>query len=183
MLRNRSFLIGLGAGIIIGALLFQLMLSGEQSRERLALVGTEAEEKLYTSEEVESMIQAERDLIQKEQEKQPVTDINSVEVTPQAAEKQKAEPIEEVPTDTPVIEHVIRIEVGSGLTKTAKLLADNHIIDDQAEFVRRMKKSAKLVRAGYFLFHENSTVEEVITVVTGQPLTQVEAELIISNKK
>ncbi|OMF36780.1 hypothetical protein BK133_09055 [Paenibacillus sp. FSL H8-0548] len=183
MLRNRSFLIGLGTGIIIGALLFQLMLSGEQSRERLGLIGKETEETLYTSDEVESMLQAERALIQKEQEKQPVEETNSPIATPQAEVSQTAEPTEALQTEKPVIEHVIRIEVGSGLAKTAKLLANDRVIDDEAGFVKQMKKSAKVVRAGYFLFHENSTVEEVIAVVTGQPLTQAEAELIISNKK
>lgn len=183
MLRNRSFLIGLGAGIIIGALLFQFMLSGEQSRERLGFAGTETQEKLYTPAEVDSMIQAERELIQKEQEKQPVAEVNSDTESPLEEVSQTTEPAEELPSDKPVIEHVIRIEVGSGLSKTAKLLSADHIIDDEAGFVRQMKKSAKLVRAGYFLFHENSSVEEVIAVVTGQPLTKAEAELIISNKK
>jgi hypothetical protein len=183
MLRNRLFLIGLGSGIIIGALLFQLMLSGEQSRERLGWVGTETEEKLYTQDEVDSLIEAELELLQTEQEKQQTSENSAREATPVVDEIIATEPTAEIPTETEVIQHVIRIEVGSGLAKTAKLLADVHIIDDETGFISQMKKSAKVVRAGYFLFDENSTIDEAIKIVTGQPLTKAEAELIISNNK
>jgi hypothetical protein len=196
MLKNRSFLIGLGAGIIIGALLFQLMLSGEQSRERLGQMGQGEGEKLYTQAEVEAMVQADRDSTQTKDETQPTASPAAVKDEPVAENNASTDAPEIAPTDIVTeasaevpaaeleeIEYVIRIEPGSGLSKTAALLAANRIISDEAGFVNQMKKSKKQVRAGYFLFHENSSVKDAITVVTGQPLTKAEADLINSNKK
>lgn len=196
MLKNRSFLIGLGAGIIIGAMLFQLMLSGEQSRERLGLMGQGEGEKLYSQAEVEAMIQADRDSTQTKDETQPTASPAAVKDEPVAENNASTDApaiaptdiVTEAPAESPAaeleeIEHVIRIEPGSGLSKTAELLAANLIITDEAGFVNQMKKSKKQVRAGYFLFHEKSSVTDAITVVTGQPLTKAEADLINSNKK
>jgi len=193
MLKNRVFLIGLGAGIIIGALLFQLMLSGEQSRQRLSDLGKESEEKFYTQLEVDALLKAAQDSVQLNQETK--TDKDTQEVKPTA----KADPVKEqttgdakvdkaAPTDAPAKEsppakHVIKIDAGSGLTKTAELLAANKIIKDKTAFISKMKKSKKLVRAGYFLFQEEITVDEAIRVVTSQPLTKEEVNLLTASKK
>ncbi|CAM4275962.1 hypothetical protein FHS16_002126 [Paenibacillus endophyticus] len=191
MLKNRIFLIGLGLGIMIGALLFQLMLSGEQSREKLAERDNETTDKLYTQIEVDALLKAERDSIEldqdvgseaSKQETQP-----AVTPVPSAEPPNKVEETAESPTVVPenekaVINHVIRIKAGIGLSKTAELLTSNHIIDDGAAFIAEMKKSKKLVRAGYFLFHEDSTIEQVITVVTSQPLTEEQAAALSSAK-
>lgn len=189
MLKNRTFLIGLGTGIIIGALLFQLMLSGEQSRLKLNERDSSAEEKTYTQVEVDALLKAERDSMQLDQE-----------ISAGAEETKKAAtpvPVKELPTHTtsnetkataaPVkkaaVKHVIRIEAGTGLSKTADLLASKGIIDDQAAFVQKMKKSKQLVRAGYFLFQERITVDAAIAIVTGEPLTKEQADALTSSKK
>jgi mannose-1-phosphate guanylyltransferase len=192
MLKKRVFLMGLGAGIIIGALLFQLMLSGEESRQRLNDLGKESEQKLYTQLEVDALLKANQDSLQLNQETK--TDKESQEPKPAA----KADPVKEqtsealvdkaAPTvvpakEQPAAKHVIRIEAGSGLTKTAELLASNHIIQDKTAFISKMKKSKKLVRAGYFLFQEEITVDEAILVVTSQPLTKEEVNLLTASKK
>ncbi|OBZ16907.1 hypothetical protein [Bacillus sp. FJAT-26390] len=189
MLKNRLFLIGLGAGIIIGALLFQLMLSGEQSRQKLGQMGTEPSGKLYTQVEVDALLEAERDSFKLDQEAKAGTKTQAEPKTEPAKEEQPAATMDAPsPTAEPVkeeaaIKHVIRIEAGSNLTKTAELLAANHIIDNKTAFISQMKKSKKLVRAGYFLFQEKMTVAEAIVVVTGEPITKKEADAITSSKK
>jgi hypothetical protein len=196
MLKNRVFLIGLGAGIILGALLFQLMLSGEQSRQKLGQIGTESSEKVYSQVEVDALLKAERDSFKldqeaktgiKEQVEPPVTTAEPAKEKPPADKpaSSAAAPTSDV---NPVkkqaaVNHVIQIEVGLGLTKTAELLAENRILDDKAAFVSQMKKSKKLVRAGYFLFQEKMTVAEAIAVVTGEPLSRKEADAITSSNK
>lgn len=175
MLKNRAFLIGLGAGIILGALLFQLMLSGEQSRQKLGQFGNEAAEKLYTRAEVDALLEAEK------LEGQPAAAVEPVKEEPSGGNTK-----EEVPAAEPVKEkaaavHVIRIEAGLGIANTAELLAAQNIIHDQAAFISHMNTSKKLVRAGYFLFQENITVDEAITVVTGQPLTKAQADAITAS--
>jgi hypothetical protein len=193
MLKNRVFLIGLGAGIIIGALLFQLMLSGEQSRQKLSQISPDSSEKLYTQVEVDALLEAERDSFKLDQEAKTGTETQVEPKTESAKEDSPVEkPAASVDSPTPTVEpvkedavvkHVIRIEAGSNLTKTAELLATNHVIDNKTAFISQMKKSKKLVRAGYFLFQEKMTVAQAIEVVTGEPITKKEADAITSSKK
>jgi hypothetical protein len=169
MLKNRAFVIGLGAGIILGALLFQLMLSGEQSRQKLGQLGNETAEKLYTRAEVDALLEAEK------LKGQPVAAAEPVKKEPNAGKTKEAAPSAEPVKEKAAAVHVIRIEAGSGLAKTAELLASQNIIHDQEAFISHMNKSKKLVRAGYFLFQENISADEAITVVTGEPLTKAQA--------
>lgn len=192
MLKNRSFLLGLGAGIIFGAVLFQLMLFGVQSRQNLQKIDHEKNEKLYTQDEVDAMLKAEKDSAQiNEQTKGGESEPEALPspttapvvkeqetVKPEATSSEKA--VKETKT---VVQHVLRIESGSGLTATASLLAENQIIQDQTAFIQQMKKSKKLVRAGYFLFNEGSSVAEAIKIVTSQPLTKSQANSINSSLK
>ncbi|OME80025.1 hypothetical protein BK120_19470 [Paenibacillus sp. FSL A5-0031] len=189
MLKSRVFLMGLGAGIIIGALLFQLMLSGEQSRQRLSDLGKESDEKLYTQLEVDALLKANQDSLQLNkdntggQETKPADDSDKAKEQTSEAKTDKAAPMAVPVQEQSKVKHVIRIKAGSSLTNTAELLASNKIIKDKTAFVSKMKKSKKLVRAGYFLFHEEITVEEAIRIVTGEPLTSSEVNLLTANKK
>lgn len=182
MLKNRVFLIGLGAGIILGALLFQLMLSGEQSRQKLGQIGNESVEKLYTRVEVDALLKAERDNARvteaAKQVEQPAVEAEPVKVETNEGKSDEGAPATETAEKKVAVKHVIQIKAGSGLAKTAELLAAQNIIDDQFAFVSHMKQSKKLVRAGYFLFQENITVDEAVTVVTGQPLTSEEVKAL-----
>lgn len=161
MVKNRALFIGLGAGIIIGALLFQLMLLGEQSRLNLEQIGNETDERLYTQTEVDALLKAERDLVQ----------IDEQTKTKAVKADGKAAPNEGKPDSSKPEQHVIRIEAGYGVTEAAELLAKHNIIQNEAAFINQMKNSNKRVRAGYFLFQERITVEEAITVVTSNPIT------------
>ncbi|KRE39869.1 hypothetical protein [Paenibacillus sp. Soil522] len=174
MLKNRAFLIGLGSGIILGALLFQLMLSGEQSRQKLGQFGNETAEKLYTRAEVDALLEAER------LKEQPSASVKPVKEELSGGKTKETAPTEPVKEKAAAV-HVIRIEAGLGIAKTAELLAGQNIIHDQAAFISHMNKSKKLVRAGYFLFQENISVDEAITVVTGQPITKAQADAITAS--
>lgn len=169
MLKNRAFLTGLGAGIIVGALLFQLMLLGEQSRHSLEQLDNDTNEKLYTSAEVDSLLMAERDSAQIDGQTKPdavTSDKNAVK-----DEEKTATIVKEKDISKPV-HHVIRIGTGSGITDTAELLEKHKIIKNKTAFINKMQESKKLVRAGYFLFQEGMTVEEAITIVTSEPITK-----------
>ncbi|CAM3937823.1 hypothetical protein L1N85_01140 [Paenibacillus alkaliterrae] len=186
MLKNRIFLMGFGAGIILGALLFQLMLLGEQSNQNLKQINNDTSEKLFTQAEVDALLKAERDSAKIDEQTKKEAE---VEIEPPATTKQPAESskeaaenddqfaaIEEKAMTKPAVRHVIHIEAGSSLTVTADLLAKHNVIQSNTAFVNQMKKSKKLVRAGYFLFHEGISVDEAITIVTGQPLTKQQAD-------
>jgi hypothetical protein len=90
-----------------------------------------------------------------------------------------AEDVEQ--TNTSDKQVIIRIEPGASLTSAAKLLAENGLIASQSKFISKMKNDKKLVRAGYFVFKGESTLDEIIKTLTSQPITASEVNRIKSN--
>lgn len=198
MLRNRPFLMGLGTGMIIGALLLQLMFQGQQNQKKLENMADNNDQKLYTQIEVDALISAAKDSdsINKELKSGSVEGNNQSSSVDNKASTEATEPVkgdqaadvtikeEKVPAITAErIEHIIKIDAGSGLTKTAELIAGQNIIKNEAEFIKQMKKSKKLVRAGYFLFNEGLTTNEAIKVVTSEPIPVKQAKAILSKEE
>jgi hypothetical protein len=67
MIDKRSLLLGLGIGLIAGALALQLMLAGKEQNRRLADIGRlSGEEALYTQSEVDEMIAEAEDRIRRQ---------------------------------------------------------------------------------------------------------------------
>ncbi|MUT66383.1 hypothetical protein [Paenibacillus sp. NEAU-GSW1] len=186
MLKNRNFLTGLGIGIIVGALLLQLMLIGEQSQRELGAGLNGADEKLYSQAELDAAIEAERMDAQSRQSAETATESDAKKTeapsnTPAATETPKPSATsgntEKTKQETPV-ERKVRIVGGMNLTSTAKLLFEEGIITDQSEFIAKMKRSKKQVRAGHFLFKGQPALDEVMKVITSQPLTKEEVEAL-----
>lgn len=193
MLKNRAFMMGLGAGIIIGALLLELMYIGDKSGSKLAQIGNDSvsEEKLYTQAEVDALLAAQQDSADiKEDLASPAASKKPAgqdEATPEPVEADEPSAtaksegtIIQKPDASPDAEQtgtqmVLRIEPGFNLSETAALLEESGVISDGTAFINQMKKSDKRVRAGYFLFYENISVEEAIKTVTGKPITKEEA--------
>ncbi|WP_338555983.1 hypothetical protein [Paenibacillus sp. KS-LC4] len=198
MFKNRLFLTGLGIGIIVGALLLQMMIIGESSQQKLNNrdnASTEQGEKIYSQSEVDAMLEAQRATSSnKEEGKATATAAPSPAVSPEpspvesaaptasaaASPKQTATPADNssaaADTDELSPRKMVRIYGGTNLTAAAKVLASEQLISDQAAFIRKMKQEKKLVRAGYFLFTGTPTLEEVITTITTQPMTSEEVK-------
>ncbi|MFX3632945.1 MAG: hypothetical protein ACE3L7_01260 [Candidatus Pristimantibacillus sp.] len=182
MLKNRIFLTGLGIGIIVGALLLQLMSLGEQSQLKLKASLNKDEEVLFTQKEVDAMLDAERvsmglnakvdaeskTEVTTETDKQDEVKEDAAaesEQPEQNANSEEGQPAAEVaPKETR-----LHIKGGMNLTSIAKLLAENDIISDQAEFIKQMNKTKKPVRAGHFVFSGQPTLKEVMTIITTKP--------------
>ncbi|MOA08709.1 hypothetical protein D3C78_1285000 [compost metagenome] len=187
MLKNRGFLLGLGSGIIIGSILFQLMLAGEQSKQNMqSFMDSEADQKLYSQSEVDAMLETERKALKESEQSQAEDSPPEAAVPPSPisseppTKEEDAAAVEAEIAPVPV-QRVIRIMPGSGLSKTAALLSSNGIIEDENNFIKLMKKDNKLVRAGYFLFYEQMTEAEAIKVVTSDPLTESEAKALMDD--
>lgn len=174
MLKHRGFLFGLGVGIIAGALLFQLMLLGEESKRSLQQPGSGGfAARTYTQAEVDALLKAERVTAEMDSVTETAGAV-SPSAKPSASEPEAGAVRQEQKQKQK--QHIIRIEAGYDLTRTSELLAEHRVITDKSEFVERMNKSKKLVRAGYFRFYEGMTAGEAIKIVTSQPLTKAEAE-------
>lgn len=182
MLKNRTFLTGLGIGIMIGALLLQLMYIGEDNQQKLNNSLNGEDTKMYTQAEVDLMLAAERDSA--ELNAKTEDEALQAEATPSPASSDavpSAESSEEPAVEEEPVQLQLRIQGGMNLTQTAELLKENHLIADKSAFIAKMKKTKKPVRAGYFLFIGEPTLDEVITKITSQPLTKDELAQLQNN--
>ncbi|MFD0959510.1 hypothetical protein [Paenibacillus chungangensis] len=198
MLDKRSLLIGLGVGIILGASLYQLFSIGEINQEKLGRVGIDqsAEASPSTAEEAGN----ERDQPSGEEgpkQEEAVQDDPKDEKLPPAEQSlidnsdgdnairhDEAEGVTDDNESTLTAnERVIRIEPGFNLTETANLLASSGAIDNAAAFINEMKKQNKMVRAGYFLFSEATSIKEAVKIVTSEPLPPKTAQQLLQDFK
>lgn len=196
MFKNRFFLTGLGIGIIIGALLLQMMIIGESSQQKLSNrdnADAGQEEKIYSQSEVDAIIEAERAASSIKEESEAAA-VPSPTVSPKPTPSESTAPLASAsaspkPTEAPAdhsasaadkdvdtIRKMVRIQAGTNLTAASELLAKEKLISDKAAFIRKMKQEKKLVRAGYFLFTGKPTLAEVITTITTQPMTPEEVK-------
>lgn len=183
MFNKRSFVLGLGVGIVIGALLLQLFMLGESSQNKLS----EREQELRQGELQE----------QQPSSSEPSPDASAaadddVQQSPEATPEQTPEAsiLDEEPSGTPVadtgaaeeeglqepVQKLVRIEPGFNLTEISELLLASGIIEDAPAFIKQMKAKNKQARAGYFLIQENAGIDGAIKGVTGQPISKSEAE-------
>jgi hypothetical protein len=204
--KERRFLSGLGAGIAAGAILLQLMTMGQQSA---VLPDSDASEQpMYTEHEVEQMVEkvkaeakteansdssateGEQSGVKTKKPDSPKAPTQPNAGNPAEQPEQPEQPIapdagataeDAEQTNTSDKQVIIRIAPGASLTSTAKLLAENGIIASQSKFISKMKNDKKLVRAGYFVFIGEPTLDEIIKTLTSQPLTASEADRIKSN--
>ncbi|MBH5316612.1 hypothetical protein I6N90_02170 [Paenibacillus sp. GSMTC-2017] len=170
MFNKRSFFLGLGAGIIVGALLLEMVHIGKDSQSNL----NDISDKLDESSSIKQPAQV---------SPAPVpTSSQVVKPTSTATAKPKDDTTSKEPIATPIsestesVKQLVHIKAGFKITTTANLLATAEIVDDASEFIRKMKASKKRIRAGYFLCSKGMTVEEAIEIVTGEPLTKAEVD-------
>jgi len=190
VINRRSFMMGVGVGIIIGAMLLQLFQIGESGRRSL-----EDFDRLIEEESGPSPSSAGGEESAGQAGEPPAPTAASDEAAPKAggaeagadgesapartASPDDAEPSPDDAASAGVArELVVRIEPGTSLAKSAELLAERGIIASASAFVTEMKRSNKRVRAGYFLFREGIGVEEAVKIVTGQPLNPDEAKAL-----
>ncbi|QAY65623.1 hypothetical protein [Paenibacillus protaetiae] len=202
MLRNRSFVLGAGIGIICGALLLQLMLVGQDRIKTDADADTSGTgEAMYSQSEVDAMIAAEKDswalnhaegntpAASSSPAQQQGTAAPSSGEPEKPAEQQQA-PAQPKPEDNGSQQEVaadgskqaglriIRIENGMGLEQAGSLLQKEGLVAQPDDFVRQMKKSGKKARAGYFLIAGQPTLEEIADIVSSAPLSSAQKNLL-----
>lgn len=196
-MHKRSLVLGIGIGIIIGALLLQLFNLGSESQVKLNDISSQ----INGEEPSEQASQAENGNSGNEAvdpttslEPTPTTSIEPVQtpaieesVAPQLiTPEQSAAPTPE-PAQTPaaaeVKQYVLRVHPGKSVSQTAKLLVENHIIQDADSFAAYLKEKSTSIRAGFFLVQESSSNEQIRKLVSGEPLTEAERKAYIEVDK
>lgn len=171
MTSKRIFMAGLGAGVIIGALLLQLVYAAQMD------IGLPSDEKLYTEEEVAQLLADAKAAASPE----PTEEADLPEPTDSAeapnaivAPSSPAEPERAATPEPPAETFQLRIYPGSSLSGAAELLIESGVLESDQEFIALMKKKNAVVRAGWFEFHKGMTAKEVADVVTGQPVSRID---------
>lgn len=196
MIDKRSLLLGFGIGLIAGALLLQLMLAGREQSERLADLGRlSGEDALYTQSELDARIAEAEDRVRRQLERELAggnagddgTGVGESDGTEDAGEtsgdsgEQAAvdgedtdgdgagDGVDNGADDRVEGDITVRIKPGMTLTETAKLLEAEGVIDNADALVELMARMSTRIRAGYFTFTGNETLEEVRSIITGRP--------------
>jgi len=201
MVDKRSLLLGLGIGMIAGALLLQLMLAGREQSERLADIGRlSGEDALYTQSELDARIAEAEARVRRQYEQaaagggeaeadraddRPADDGAGESGAPSAAgggASPEASGGQAGTADGGAAGDAagaangataggidVRIKPGMTLTETARLLESKGVIDDADALMKLMARMSTRIRAGYYTFTGNETLEEVRTIITSPP--------------
>jgi hypothetical protein len=190
---KRPFLFGLGSGMIIGAVLLQLMLVGERQSDAGRLSGLAGETKTYTQEELDKRIAEERDKVReqlleetekaKNAEQQMAAGSDSGEGPPSSGQSPPKQASQSAAKPVPKEEQrkvIVRIPPNTGLSDAAELLEANGVITDKQSCIDLMRSGNGKIRAGYFAFEGKLTPARVKQIVTGTPLPPQAAEAALA---
>ncbi|WP_018750944.1 hypothetical protein [Paenibacillus sanguinis] len=188
MMKNRHFMFGLGCGLIIGALLLQLMLVGqnmggqlhtkeqiEQAAERAGLRVSELGEELLTEEQWQE--RANQDVLAPQAQDTPVTpvvpDMNQPTApdTPQHPEVQGKDSVGDAgqqAENQAAVEVEYKIAGGTSLEGVANGLLQAGVIADKDKFVEAAvaKKINYKVRAGTYKFYVGEEFDSIIKKIS-----------------
>ncbi|CAM4242934.1 hypothetical protein [Paenibacillus tarimensis] len=189
MFRNRTFLFGLGIGIIAGALLLQLMMVSEQQAGRAQL----GPDDLYTQEQVDELLAERERQLRNELQDPAAKEVDqaesntNTEEAPLSGEKAKASSqpqeeekapagsagISESPAAEPETMTVsmlpVRIKSGMNLTQIASLLKSKGVIADEKVFLTIMADYSSKIVAGFYYFDGELTYADVKKIITSPP--------------
>ncbi len=180
MLRNRFFLIGLGCGLIAGAVFLQLMMNADKVQNKTSETGSAS---LLTQEQLQQ--EASRlnmKVIPKEQQaytQQQIDEIKQKAVTEEKNQAAKASP---TPTTTPISqataaptsvpkEKTVFIPDRMDATSVANLLVQNQVISEPTKLLGLLveQKLTEKIRYGNHTFPDQTEVNEIVRIITSNP--------------
>lgn len=183
---KRSLLLGLGMGMIIGALLMQLFLLGEQSTNQLK----EMDQTINTIDfpPAQTPAAAKQEAPAEPDTNAPITDdaapkaedeqaVNSDAVHAKESDEEHAD---KVPVASPLL---LRVLSGATVSETASIMELNGIIASKDSFIKLTKTERKNIRAGYFLVETSSSDEKILQILTSIPIPEAEALAYVEEKK
>jgi hypothetical protein len=175
--------------MIAGALLLQLMLAGREQSERLADIGRlSGEDALYTQSELDARIAEAEARVRRQYEQaaagggeaeadraddRPADDGAGESGAPSVAgggASPEASGGQAGAANGATAGGIdVRIKPGMTLTETARLLESKGVIDDADALMKLMARMSTRIRAGYYSFTGNETLEDVRTIITSPP--------------
>ncbi len=186
MFRNRNFMLGLGIGLAMGAVLLQLMLAGRAATEQTEQIDQmNGEDALNTQQELderiadmEARIRAELQAEGKAAEAADSVNDSAAKTSDEPVEvnEPQAEP-EERPAAEPaakpesvVVEKLpVRIKPGMKLGEVVELLHSKGIIKDERVFLVLMSDLSTEIEAGFYFFDGELSPADVKHILMSPP--------------
>lgn len=189
MIKNRTFMMGLGAGLVIGALLLQLMLVGERSMtsgeerewskeqvvkaaESLNLQVVESSDELMTEEQWEEKKKRKNGKSQGTSAQSPSkpSDAGTPESPKKPASPETDAKKPSVPKNPTPAEIAFVIKRGN-LADVAKGLQNAGVIKDKEAFIKAAtaKRINKFIQQGTFYFTPGEDLNSIITKISTKP--------------
>ncbi|WP_256761343.1 hypothetical protein [Cohnella sp. WQ 127256] len=178
MLKYRSWLIGFGLGIMIGASMLQLILFAQDTENKVKQVPMTQEQlneeaksaglKLLTEEQLNTQVEEAVAAALKEAK------IKSDEISlEQNKDLESASPSESTPSEQPSINAspdpksvTLYVSYGMSLTEVAEELKSLGIIDDTEDFIVKAKDIAKKMKVGNAVFTGKPTYKQIMNELT-----------------
>ncbi|AZN40882.1 MltG/YceG/YrrL family protein [Paenibacillus albus] len=189
-MNKRTFLFGVGIGIIIGAALLQLMLIGERQVNSPDPLGTREDTSsgavMYSQEELDKAVSDERQRVEAEAKEAAAVkqgskatddtadkDAGAKDATEAKPDVDKGKETSSNDTDGAAAAPepkriVLRIPPNTSVADAADILAAHSVIKDKKAFIDLMR--TKLIRAGYFAFKGKLSLQQVGTILKSKPL-------------
>ncbi|MBD2845258.1 hypothetical protein IDH44_08650 [Paenibacillus sp. IB182496] len=172
MPKRRLFLAGLGAGLIVGALLLQLMWAGQAQQAQMSRLDELSEERRYSQEELDQILEREEARLRAE--------LSSDSGVDPAAGRDQAAGGAAADTDphdeTPPLVRIVTIRSGMTLEEVAVMLEDYGLIEDRYSFVSAMKARSNQIRSGKFYFEGRPDAADIEQTITSDPVLSFPVE-------
>ncbi|WP_168122226.1 hypothetical protein [Paenibacillus sp. HB172176] len=169
MFDRRTFLLGLGIGIIIGALLFKLFEIGESSESNLQKISNELNASDSAAQASDAGATSKPNAGD-----DPAAPAATMTPAPAGAISDKKQGSEGEGAGLAEEDFMIRVKAGLTLEEGAQVLEDNKVISDAEAFTARMQAHGNRIRAGFFLFHRGMSIDDVMSIVTSTPMQEEE---------
>jgi hypothetical protein len=182
--RNRTFLLGLGIGLAMGAVLLQLMLVGRAATDQTEQIDQmNGEDALYTQQELDERIADAEAKIRAELQAEDEADDSGNDSAAKTADKTvlgedepKAKPDERqaaepaAKPESVVVEKLpVRIKPGMKLGEVVELLHSKGIIKDERVFLVLMSDLSTEIEAGFYFFDGELSPADVKRILMSPP--------------
>lgn len=175
MVKNRYFLGGLGIGLIVAALLLQLINAAAEIESQADAEGSSLSNKngdgelisIHNQDELKKELERKGYLVYTEAELESVvqerTNVQINQLREQSASK-------ETPETKEVLKIALYLPGGLNTEQISQALEISGVLQDREQFMKEVRNRdlGKVIRAGYYEFDGPQEVEQVIERITGK---------------
>lgn len=170
MFKNKLFLNGLGTGLIVGAILLQLMLAVTEAEKKGIPQSDEVEPSIETENETAILRKTKELGYQVFEKDETLYTIEQLQAELEKAKKEDEDDKQAATLNTASAEQVRAFTVSASTSSStvANLLLEMNLIKDKQAFEDELSKRQlnSNIQTGYYIFRGNPTMDEIILKIT-----------------